>query len=193
MKRFILTVFAMMLGCAAANSAQPHHFHAHFSSWDGLPEAYLSSVCEDAFGRIWIGSKDGVFYYTGEEFVPFTNADYLAHCTAVTQAVRLDADGCVWITGRASRTIVLSSGKKVAPEELEALILAIPGVLEAVVTGGGEMREIKAEIYGSVPESFILRAVGQLNLELPVYKRIKRTIVRTEPFPRTASGKIRIS
>ena len=97
MKRFILTVFAMMLGCAAANSAQPHHFHAHFSSWDGLPEAYLSSVCEDAFGRIWIGSKDGVFYYTGEEFVPFTNADYLAHCTAVTQAVRLDADGCVWI------------------------------------------------------------------------------------------------
>ena len=106
---------------------------------------------------------------------------------------RIDADGCVWITGRASRTIVLSSGKKVAPEELEALILAIPGVLEAVVTGGGEMREIKAEIYGSVPESFILRAVGQLNLELPVYKRIKRTVVRTEPFPRTASGKIRIS
>ena len=106
---------------------------------------------------------------------------------------RIDADGCVWIVGRASRTIVLSSGKKVAPEELESLILAIPGVLEAVVTGDGEAREIKAEIYGTIPERSVVRAVGQLNLELPVYKRIKHIVVRTEPFPRTASGKIKVS
>jgi len=97
MKKIVLTVLAIMLGCAAANGAQPHHFHARFTSWDGLPEAYLSSVCQDAFGRIWVGSKDGVFFYTGDEFVPFTNADYLAACAKSTQAVRLDADGCVWI------------------------------------------------------------------------------------------------
>ena len=74
MKGTRLTILAILLCCAVSNAAQPHHFYARFTSWDGLPEAYLSSVCQDGFGRIWVGSKDGVFYYTGEEFVPFTNA-----------------------------------------------------------------------------------------------------------------------
>ena len=106
---------------------------------------------------------------------------------------RIDADGYVWITGRASRTIVLSSGKKVAPEDLESRLLAIPGILEAVVSGEGDSREIMAEVYGTIPERSILNAVGQMNLELPVYKRIKKTVVRETPFPRTASGKIKVS
>ena len=105
---------------------------------------------------------------------------------------RMDEDGYVWITGRASRTIILSSGKKVAPEELEERILALPGVREVVVSGDGSTREIKAEVYAVIPEAAVLRGMGALNRSLPVYKRIKRIVVRTEPFPRTASGKIRL-
>ena len=106
---------------------------------------------------------------------------------------RIDADGNVWITGRASRTIVLSSGKKIAPEELEEKLHAIPGVLEAVVSGDGESREIRAEVYASVSEETVRRAVGELNLRLPVYKRIGTVTTRSDPFPRTASGKIKYS
>ena len=91
----------------------------------------------------------------------------------------------------ASRTIVLSSGKKIAPEELEELLLAVPGIREAMVSGDGETRELTAEVYGVVPAATITTAVGRLNARLPVYKRIKRTVVRTEPFPRTSSGKIK--
>jgi len=105
---------------------------------------------------------------------------------------RIDDDGFVWITGRASRTIILSSGKKVAPEELEEKLLAIPGLREAIVSGDGASREIKAEVYGTIPERAILRAIGQLNLQMPVYKRMNRIVVRTEPFPKTSSGKIRL-
>ena len=105
---------------------------------------------------------------------------------------RIDADGAVWVTGRLSRTIVLSSGKKVAPEELEAKILALPGVCEAVVSGEGETREIRAEVYGEASEDEIRREIGALNLALPVYKRVKTVVVRAEPFPRTSSGKIRV-
>ena len=97
MKNFRLTILAILLCCTVSNAAQPHHFYARFTSWEGLPEAYISSVCQDGFGRIWVGSKDGVFYYTGEEFVPFSNADYLEQCAPNTLAVSLDADGCVWI------------------------------------------------------------------------------------------------
>ena len=82
---------------------------------------------------------------------------------------RIDEDGYVWITGRASRTIVLSSGKKVAPEELEQKLLSIPGIHEAVVSGDGASRELMAEIYAVVS-----------------------VIARKEPFPRTASGKIQV-
>ena len=105
---------------------------------------------------------------------------------------RIDADGYVWLTGRLSRTIVLSSGKKVAPEEIEARILALPGICEAVVSGEGETREIRAEVYGEASEDAIRRAIGELNLTLPVYKRVKTVVVRATPFPRTSSGKIKV-
>ena len=101
-------------------------------------------------------------------------------------------DGYVTITGRISRTIILSSGKKIAPEELEEKILALPGVAEVLVTGEGETREIKAEIYASVPEDAVRRAVAALNRTLPVYERVKTIAIREEPFPRTSSGKIKL-
>ena len=100
MKGFRLTILAILLCCTVSNAAQPHHFYARFTSWEGLPEAYISSVCQDGFGRIWVGCKDGVFYYTGEEFVPFSNDDYLEQCAPNTLAVSLDADGCIWILSR---------------------------------------------------------------------------------------------
>ena len=105
---------------------------------------------------------------------------------------RIDEEGYVWITGRKSRTIVLSSGKKVAPEELEDMLLGIPGVREALVSGDSQTREIKAEVYGTIPEDSLRRAVCDLNLRLPVYKRINEVVVRDAPFERTSSGKIRV-
>lgn len=105
---------------------------------------------------------------------------------------RIDDDGFVWITGRASRTIILSSGKKIAPEELEEQLLALPGICEAIVSGDGASREIKAEVYGTVSEARIRHSIEELNSIQPVYKRISKITVRSEPFPRTSSGKIRV-
>ncbi len=105
---------------------------------------------------------------------------------------RIDEDGFVWITGRISRTIILSSGKKIAPEELEERLTALPGIREAVVSGEGETRDIRAEVYSANSDEFTRKMIGDLNLTLPVYKRIKTIVVRNEPFPRTSSGKIRV-
>ena len=86
--------------------------------------------------------------------------------------------------------VVLSSGKKVAPEELEERLLSIPGIHEAVVSGDGASRELVAEVYAVVSEETVRRQIDALNRQMPVHKRIKRVIARKEPFPRTASGKI---
>lgn len=108
---------------------------------------------------------------------------------------RIDARGMVWIDGRASRTIVLSSGKKVAPEELEEKIYALPGVREVVVgrEDGEGNRKIVAEIYASAGADEIAREIGKLNRTLPVFKRISRVAMRNTPFPRTSSGKISLA
>ncbi|MCR5413335.1 MAG: AMP-binding protein [Kiritimatiellae bacterium] len=105
---------------------------------------------------------------------------------------RIDDDGTVWITGRASRTIVLSSGKKIAPEELEEKLQGLPGILEALVSGEGESRDVRADVYASVPEERARELVAALNRTLPVYQRIKTLVVRPEPLPRTSSGKIKL-
>ncbi len=105
---------------------------------------------------------------------------------------RIDDDGHVWITGRASRTIILSSGKKIAPEELEERLLSIPGFQEVVVSGDFDTRELQAEVYAAVPEETVREQISILNQKLAIHKRIRRILVRTEPFPRTASGKIKL-
>ena len=105
----------------------------------------------------------------------------------------IDEDGFVWVNGRISRTIVLSSGKKIAPEELENMLLAIPGVHEAFVFGDGTTREINAMVYGEIDEGTLRKSVGEINLTIPVYKRISNITLRKEPFPKTSSGKIKLS
>jgi long-chain acyl-CoA synthetase len=48
------------------------------------------------------------------------------------------ADGCLRVTGRKKELIALSSGKKVAPLPIEALLCAEPWIAQAVVCGEGE-------------------------------------------------------
>ena len=105
---------------------------------------------------------------------------------------RIDEDGYVFITGRKNRTIVLSSGKKIAPEELEEKLLHLPGLREVIVRGEGESRVLTAEVYATVSEDIVRAEIGALNLKLPLHKRIRDIVVRREPFPRTGSGKIKV-
>jgi long-chain acyl-CoA synthetase len=49
----------------------------------------------------------------------------------------IDADGFLKITGRKKELLVLSSGKKVAPSQIECLLLADPCIDQVVVCGEG--------------------------------------------------------
>ena len=120
MKKSNLAFLILILSGIISHAAQPHQFHARFTSWDGLPEAYLSCICQDDFGRIWVGSKDGVFYYTGEEFIPFDNEDYLANCSLTTSSIMKDAEGCIWIVSSGGTGYYdVYSDRFTALEELE--------------------------------------------------------------------------
>lgn len=99
----------------------------------------------------------------------------------------IDDDGFIFITGRKKNLIILSNGKNVSPEELEDKLLALPNILEVVVSAkdGVLVAEIYAEQRDGIQES-----VMALNKSLPPYQHIQRVSFRDTPFEKTTTKKI---
>lgn len=106
----------------------------------------------------------------------------------------IDEDGLLYITGRKKNLIILSNGKNVVPEELEALIMNnIPVVKEVLVYGKND--SITAEIFcdeeAENAESIIREKIDMLNKDLPSYKQIASVKFRETEFPKTTTKKIK--
>ncbi len=117
-----------------------------------------------------------------------------------------DEAGNIFIRGRRKEMIVLSSGKKVYPEEIETHYLQIPYIKEMCVMGAaGEGDYAGSERLHAVivpdfdylkqqrivnSKQIIREGIEEYSASLPKYKRILTFEFRTEPLPRTASRKI---
>lgn len=111
----------------------------------------------------------------------------------------VDADGFVFITGRAKEMIVLGGGKNVYPEETEKHYAASPYIRElAVLEKDGKLVALV------LPDPVAIRSAGLTRLEdairvtlseksqtLPSYQRIAGYALVREPLPRTRLGKYR--
>src|SRR5688500_1532060 len=119
---------------------------------------------------------------------------------------RLDARGRLFITGRKKEIIVLSSGKNLYPEEIEAHYRQSAFIKELCVLGLARPGEPSAERLHAVvvPDEAVMRERGVVNLkelmrfeieslavQLPAHKRILSYDISLEPLPRTTTGKIR--
>lgn len=74
-----------------------HRFHVEFSGAEGLYGPNVSSCCEDKYGRLWLATSEGVYFYTGSRFSKFSNQDYVASCSKMTYRVAADSNGFIWI------------------------------------------------------------------------------------------------
>ena len=114
---------------------------------------------------------------------------------------RIDKDGYIFITGRKKNVIVLKNGKNIYPEEIEALIDKIPYVVENVVSGqedGDDYRLGATVVYDpdQLKEVDDIKAIvdadiEKINEDMPKFKRIKEVFLRTEPFEKTTTQKIK--
>jgi long-chain acyl-CoA synthetase len=119
---------------------------------------------------------------------------------------RRDDDGRLLITGRRKELIVLSSGKNIYPEEIEAVYRRSPFIKEICVLGLARPGEPAAErLYAVVvPNEELLQErkianVGDLlrfemegaSVYLPHHKRVLGHEIWREPLPRTTTGKVR--
>ena len=120
-----------------------------------------------------------------------------------------DSDGRLYITGRIKNMIVLSGGKKVFPEEVESVLEQNPNFAEVCVFGATRTSGAKdgteeimtvivptEEVLAKYPDEsdlqvFIGHEVKNLSVQLAPYKRPVNIVVRKEPFPRTATRKVK--
>ncbi|MGH9862503.1 MAG: AMP-binding protein, partial [Candidatus Acidiferrales bacterium] len=119
---------------------------------------------------------------------------------------RLDEAGRLLITGRRKEIIVLSSGKNIYPEEIEAHYLQTPFIKEICVMGLARPGEPAAERLHAVvvPDFEVLRErkivnareivrfeLEGLSIHLPGPKRVLSFEVWSEELPRTTTRKLR--
>ena len=118
---------------------------------------------------------------------------------------KLGKNGEIYITGRKKNLIILSNGKNVYPEEIEAEFIAGPGVIDIIVYEGQSKRglmynTIVAEVYPDQDyitknnitdiEAHLKKYVDEYNLTAVPYKKIGLLRVRTEEFPKNTLRKI---
>ena len=112
-----------------------------------------------------------------------------------------DKDGYFFITGRSKEMIVLSTGKKIFPDELEKFYKQIPSIKEICLIQGE--RGIEAAV---VPDFDYLKKMNLSNSretiafeiedlakDLPPYKRITGLKIFKESLPATRLGKLKRS
>jgi len=105
-----------------------------------------------------------------------------------------DAEGYIYIRGR-KKDMYISGGLNVYPAEIENVILKHPGVQEVAVVGWEDQRWGEVGFAVIVPKERVSvdeEAIKVLcESELAAYKVPKRYLIRDEPLPRTASGKVK--
>ena len=113
----------------------------------------------------------------------------------------------MYITGRIKNMIVLSGGKKVFPEEVEAVLEKSDKFAEICVFGmsreGGAKdgtedialvivpaEHMKAQFEGAELEKVLKEEVRKLSKQLAPYKRPINISILNQPLPRTATRKV---
>lgn len=121
---------------------------------------------------------------------------------------KIDKDGHVYITGRIKNMIVLNGGKKVFPEEVEAVLEQSTLIAETCVLGGsrdGGAKDGQEEVVAVVvPNESLYKEhsseevvnmvkadVKNLSLQLTQYKRPSNIVVLRDPLPRTTTRKVK--
>lgn len=117
----------------------------------------------------------------------------------------IDKNGFIYITGRKNDMIVLRNGKNVYPQEIENLINELPYVEESMVYSREQnntdttlvakivynkeymSRKYKQDEY----EKIIWEDIKKMNLNLPIYKHIKKIIISDIPLDKTRTQKIK--
>ena len=101
---------------------------------------------------------------------------------------RQDADGRVWISGRA-KDLIISGGYNVYPKEIELVLDELVGVVESAVVGVPHPDFGEAVVAVVMGEGDEAAMIAEARGQLAAYKAPKR-VVFVDELPRNALGKV---
>jgi long-chain acyl-CoA synthetase len=205
----ILQAYGLTETSGAATIVRPGDSHLD-SVGQALPNAQIKVLAPETAND---EALDGEVLVRG----PIVMAGYFNRPDATAAAIRdgwfytgdlgrIDSDGRLTITGRKKEIIVLSSGKNIYPEEIEAHYRQSPFIKELCVLGLTRPGEPSAErLYAIVvPDADALRdkkvvnagdlvrfEMEGLSVGLAPPKRVLGYEVSMEPLPRTSTGKLK--
>jgi acyl-CoA synthetase (AMP-forming)/AMP-acid ligase II len=179
----------------------PEDHRAALSSPDPSVRERLSSVGRALPGvEFQIRREDGSVAGVGEPGLIFVRGDQISGEYGGSSALdadgwfptrdagRLDADGYLFIEGRADDTII-RGGENIAPAEIEDVLLAYPGITEAAVLGVPDPewgQRLVAVVVGSGDPSAIKDWVRSRLRS----SKTPETIVFRPELPKTETGKL---
>lgn len=142
-----------------------------------------------AEGEVWVRGPNLMVGYHGR---PDATAEAMPGGWYRTGDLgRFDEAGYLTITGR-TRELIIRSGENVHPAEIEDVLLGVPGVADAAVTGRPH------EVQGEVPVAFVVAGPGGVDPDaalaacrerLAAFK-VPEELFEIDRVPRTSSGKI---
>jgi acyl-coenzyme A synthetase/AMP-(fatty) acid ligase len=109
--------------------------------------------------------------------------------------VRRDEDGYLWYEGR-NDDLILSSGYRIGPFEVESALLSHPAVAEAAAVSApdperGEVVRAIVVLRSGSPGTELARELQEHVKSVTAPYKFPRILEFAEALPKTASGKIR--
>ena len=145
-------------------------------------------------GELWIKGDHVMTCYLEEE--EETRAALEDGWFKTGDLVRIDEEGYIYIVGRIKEVIVLDSGEKVSPAELELAFCEPEYMNDAMVyaerSESGRQTlvlEVVVRPGFAVSEETVKADMNEINATLPPFARVSKIIVRDEDFPRSPSMK----
>lgn len=87
----------------------------------------------------------------------------------------IDADGFVYVRGRAKNMFITSMGRNITPEWVESELTAEPAIAQAMVCGEARPYPVALIVAGpNASEEGIDAAIARANTRLPDYARVRR-------------------
>lgn len=177
-------------------------------------QAMLVNVNEEGIGELILKGKNVMLGYYNN---PTETEKVLKDGWFYTgDLAKINKNGSFSITGRIKSMIVIQSGKKIFPEELEYDLEKIPLVKEVLVFGHEaedgsvqvaasiypDFEKIEAEMGKHRPEKgseeykaavldIISKLVRDVNRRVPHYKCIRKIIIKQNEFEKTSTRKIK--
>lgn len=174
-----------------------------FKVFEADPETGIGELCVKG-GNVMLG------YYNNPEATAQVIRDGWFHTGDLGY---VDKEGYIYLTGRKKNVIITANGKNIYPEELEFMLSEIPLISESMVWGFNEQghdtsivatvrvdEEELSELTGGktlsdITDKEILemlwKEVDVINEVLPVWKKVKKLIIKRDEFDKTTGKKIK--